>query len=354
MPGPSPDPHATAGPIDGVDLAALVAWMDERGIGNGPLTDPRPLAGGTQNIIIGFTRGDDAFVLRRPPLHKRANSDETMRREARVLSGLAGTGVPHPRLVAAEPDPSTLGAAFTLTEFVDGFNPTVGLPSLHAGDPAMRHRIGLSLIEAAAALAAIDHRAAGLGDLGRPEGFLERQVPRWRTQLESYAALDGYAGPAIVGVEAVADWLERNRPSSGVAGIMHGDFHLANVLVDPTGGDIAAVVDWELCTIGDPMLDLGWVLATWRDDHSAMTTTAVEPWDGFPTPTELLAHYAERTDRPIDDWPWFATLACFKLGIILEGTHARAAAGLAPRATGDVLHAMAVSLFERAQRFMAA
>lgn len=354
MAEPVRSPTSEHDAIDGVDLAVLASWMDDRGLGTGPITGPKPLAGGTQNIIIGFDRSGDSYVLRRPPLHKRANSDETMRREARVLSALAGSAVPHPALVAAEPDPSVLGAAFILTAFVDGFNPTVGLPSPHRDDPAIRHRIGLSLVEAAAALASIDHMAAGLGDLGRPDGFLERQVPRWRTQLESYAELDGYDGPDIGGVDSVADWLERNRPDSGVAGIMHGDLHLANVLVRHDCAEIAAVVDWELCTIGDPMLDLGWVLATWRDDTSVMTTTAVEPWEGFATSAELIRHYAAHTDRPIDDWPWFATLACYKLGIILEGTYARACAGLAPAATGAMLHEMATSLFERARRFMAA
>ena len=353
MAEPLRSPSADEAPIDGVDLAALEAWMDDHGIGDGPITSPKQLAGGTQNVIIGFDRGDDSYVLRRPPLHKRANSDETMRREARVLSALAGSAVPHPALIGAEADPSVLGAAFTLTAFVDGFNPTVGLPSPHRDDPALRHRIGLSLIEAAAALASIDHVAAGLGDLGRPDWFLERQVPRWRTQLESYADLDGYRGADIDGVDVVGDWLDRNRPEVSVAGIMHGDFHLANVLVSRDRGEIAAVVDWELCTIGDQMLDLGWVLATWRDGESVMTTTAVEPWDGFATPAELIAHYGSHANRSIDDWPWFATLACYKLGIILEGTHARACAGLAPVATGDILHSMAIALFDRARRFMA-
>ncbi len=321
---------------------------------SGPIVHAALLAGGTQNILVGFDRGGESFVLRRPPVHKRDTSDETMRREARILRALGGTAVPHPAFVAAESDPSILGAAFTLTAFVEGFNPTVGLPAPHVDDPAMRHRIGLSLVEAAAALAAVDHVAVGLGDLGRPDGFLERQVPRWRAQLESYSDLDGYDGPAIDGIDVVAAWLERNRPDTGVAGIMHGDFHLANVLVRPDVGEIAAVVDWELCTIGDPMLDLGWVLATWRDDVSVMTTAAMEPWDGFATSAELIAHYRRHTDRAVDDWPWFATLACYKLAIILEGTHARACAGLASVRTGEMLHAMAIALFDRAQRFMVA
>jgi len=338
----------------GIDLEVLGAWMDDHGLGSGPVEGVEHLAGGTQNIIVRFRRGHDVFVLRRPPVHKRANSDETMRREARVLAALAGSAVPHPTLIASEGDPEVLGAAFTIMESVDGFNPTTGLPAPHAGDPAMRHRIGLSLIEAAAALGAVDHVAVGLEDLGRPDGFIERQVPRWRAQLDAYAELPGYPGHTIDGVDEVARWLAQNQPTDSRPGIMHGDFHLANVLIHRDRGEIAAVVDWELCTIGDPLLDLGWVLATWRDDQGGMTTTSVTPWEGFATSAELIEHYRRCSERDLTAWPWFATLACYKLGIILEGTHARACAGLAPRATGDVLGAMAVALFARANRFIAA
>lgn len=348
-----PAPEAPAAP-EGVDLERLAAWMDARGLESGPLCDVELLAGGTQNVLVGFRRGERRFVLRRPPLHLRRNSNETMRREARVLGALAGSDVPHPGLVAACPEEDVLGVAFYLMEPVDGFNPTRGLPPLHAGDARVRHAMGLSLVDGIASLGALDPGALGLADFGRPEGFLERQVARWRSQLESYAELPGYPGPDIPGLERVAAWLDANRPETFRAGVLHGDYHLANVMFAPDGPRLAAIVDWELSTVGDPLLDLGWLLATWPDPEGATPgAIGVQPWDGFPTADELVARYAERSTRDLSAIDWYAVLACYKLGIILEGTHARACAGQAPRATGDVLHATTVGLFERALRFLA-
>ncbi len=338
--------------MEGVDLSALERWMDGEGVGNGRIADARLLSGGTQNILMRFSRGDAGYVLRRPPPVPRANSNETMRREARVLAALEDTAVPHPRLVAACSAEDVLGVAFYLMQPVDGFNPTQGLPAPHAGDAAMRHRIGLSMVEAIAALGAIDYRAVGLDGFGKPDNYLERQVGRWKSQLASYADFAEWPGPAAIpGVERVADWLEAHRPSKFRPGIIHGDFHLGNVMVRPDSGDLAAVVDWELSTIGDPLLDLGWLLATWPESDTPLATdVAVTPWDGFATPDELVAHYAEVSGQDLSALDWYVVLACYKLGIILEGTHARACAGKAPTETGDRLHAHTLDLFDRALR----
>lgn len=340
------------GMMEGVDLSGLERWMNEQGAGKGPIADARLLSGGTQNILMRFRRGDDTFVLRRPPPVPRANSNETMRREARVLAALDGTAVPHPRLVAACGDEDVLGVAFYLMEPVEGFNPTQGLPARHAGDAAVRHRIGLSMVEAIAALGAIDYRAVGLDGFGKPDNYLERQVGRWKTQLGSYAELAGWPGPAAIpGIDRVAEWLDAHRPAAFQPGIIHGDFHLANVMVRPDSGDLAAVVDWELSTIGDPLLDLGWLLATWpENDVPRATDVAIEPWDGFATPAELVAHYGAVSGRDLVALDWYFVLACYKLGIILEGTYARACAGKAPRETGDRLHAHTLDLSDRALR----
>ena len=288
-------------------------------------------------------------MLRRPPLHKRRNSDETMRREARVLAALEGSDVPHPALIAACPDEAVLGAAFYLMEPIRGFNPTTGLPEIHASDPKVRHAMGLAMADAAAALGRVDHEKVGLADFGRPEGYLERQVPRWRAQLASYDELEGYPGPDIPGVDEVGDWLERNRPTEWRPGVIHGDFHLANVMFDPDGPRLAALVDWELSTIGDPLLDLGWLLATWPEPgQTGFGVVGVQPWDGFPVAAELVERYAAGSTRDLSAIAWYEVLACYKLGIILEGTHARAFAGKAPTGTGNVLHATTVGLFRRA------
>ena len=135
-----------------VDLDILTRWMDEQGLGSGPITDDALLAGGTQNILLKFTRAGRGYVLRRPPPHLRANSNETMRREARVLAALAGSDVPHPGLIAACPDETVLGAAFHLMEPIEGFNPTTGLPPLHAGSETIRHRMGLARVVHATAI----------------------------------------------------------------------------------------------------------------------------------------------------------------------------------------------------------
>lgn len=337
-----------------IDTLALDGWMTAQGLGDGPISDVRRLAGGTQNILVRFTRGGRDFVLRRPPPHLRGNSNETMRREARMLGAIAETAVPHPKLIAGCPDETVIGAAFYLMEPVDGFNPTSGLPPLHAGSEAVRRRMGLSLVEGVAALGALDYRELGLEGFGKPDNYLERQVARWRGQLASYSEHADWTGPAeIPGVDRVADWLDAHRPESFMPGIIHGDYHLANVMYRNDSGELAAIVDWELTTIGDPLLDLGWLMATWPEgDPPAVDAVSVTPWSGFPSAPELIEHYRARTPRDLSQIEWYAVLACYKLGIILEGTHARACAGKAPRDTGDLLHAKTIGLFERALRWI--
>ena len=331
--------------IPGVDLVVLASWMDARSLGDGPLVDAELITGGTQNILLRFSRSERTYVLRRPPVNKRANSDETMRREARALAGLAGTNVPHPALIAAEPDPEVLGAAFYLMEPIDGFNATLGLPAPFDSDLSWQHEMGLSMPDAIASLAAVDHVAVGLADLGRFDGWAERQVGRWRKQLDSYSALEGYPGPDIPGVDAVGEWLAARLPADAQPGLIHGDFHFANVLISRDRPVVAAIVDWELVTIGDPLLDLGHLLATWpQRDTVGLSVMA----DGLPTHDEVIARYATQSTRSLDNLLWYRVLACYRLGLILEGTHARACAGLAPKAIGDQLHAHTVSLLEQA------
>jgi aminoglycoside phosphotransferase (APT) family kinase protein len=340
--------------VDQVDISALTRWMDAEGLGAGPIDNAAALAGGTQNILIRFERAGRTYVLRRPPQHLRSNSNETMRREARLLAAIADTAVPHPRLIAACDDEAVLGAAFYLMEPIEGFNPVAGLPALHAGSADIQHRMGIALVEGVAALGALDHAALSLSGFGKPDNYLERQVARWKGQLESYGEFAGWAGPGgLPGVEHVAQWLEAHRPQHFTPGIMHGDYHLANVMYRNDSAELAAIVDWELATIGDPLIDLGWLLATWLDPVETVPMVSVRPWIGFPTAQELIETYRANSERDLSAIDWYAVLACYKLAILLEGTHARAAAGKAPKETGDKLHDRAVRLFERALRRIA-
>ncbi|HEX4979246.1 MAG TPA: phosphotransferase family protein [Acidimicrobiales bacterium] len=332
---------------DVVDLDVLAGWMDEVGLPGDEIERAELLAGGTQNVLIRFERGGRTFVLRRGPRHLRPKSNDAIRREAQVLAALDGTDVPHPRLIASCPDEAVMnGAAFYLMEPVDGFNPSTGLPELHAADLGVQRQMGRNAAGALAALGAVDHVAVGLGDVGHPKGFLERQVQRWLDELESYSRFEGYPGAGIPSVAEVARWLDDNRPRSWTPGIMHGDYHLANLMYRFDGPALAAIVDWEMVTIGDPLLDLGWLVATGKDEDGRVLIGG--GLDGWPGPDELVAAYAERSTRDVSTVAWYAVMACFKLGIVLEGTNARAAAGKAPREIGDLLHATTLALFDRA------
>ncbi|MBZ9646869.1 phosphotransferase family protein [Sphingobium sp. 3R8] len=335
---------------DPVNLDVLTRWMDEQALGSGPIGDVRMLAGGTQNILMMFTRGSRCFVLRRPPARPREGNNETMRREARILAALSDSDVPHPRLIAACGDESVLGAAFYLMEPVDGFNPVVGLPALHAGDPAIRRAMGFALVESAAALGQLDYLAVGLEDFGKPDNFLRRQVDRWQRQLDGYEAMAGWPGPdALPGVRDIGRYISERCPGSFRPGIIHGDYSVANVMFRNDGPELAAIVDWELSTIGDPLIDLGWIVATWRGSGGPdLPVLIVEPFDGFPTADELVERYAQRSGRDVVAIDWYVVLACYKLGIILEGSYARACAGLISMETGISLHDTATKLMQRA------
>jgi aminoglycoside phosphotransferase (APT) family kinase protein len=324
--------------------------MDAQGLGTGPLTDVRSIGGGTQNLMFRFTRDDREYVLRRGPEHLRPASNTVIAREFRVLEALNGTDVPHPQVIATCADVNVLGdAVFYLMEPVDGFNASLELPDAAAGTPGLRRQLGFALVDALATLGAVDHEAVGLGDFGRPDGFLDRQVGRWLAELDAHLTLPGYPEVELLHVEAVAAWLDAHRPTSWRAGLMHGDFHANNVMFSRTEPTVAAIVDWEMATIGDPLLDLGWLCATWNlpgapEEFAGPLTRA----GGLPTADELVARYEARTTRSLEHLPWYVVLACFKLGIILEGSHARANSGLAPNDIGDRLHQTACALFGRA------
>jgi aminoglycoside phosphotransferase (APT) family kinase protein len=335
------------GPDGDIDFLALARWMDGEGLGSGAIDDVASLGGGTQNILLRFRRAGRAYILRHPPPHPRPESNEIMRREARVLAALDGR-IPHPALIAACGDDTALGAAFYLMEPVDGVNVADAPRPVHC-EPAVQHRMGLAMAEGIAALGEVDPVAVGLDGFGRVEGFLARQPARWRRQLDGYAALDGWPGPAALpGVDVIGRWLEEHCPIDFRPGILHGDYHIGNVMFRPDNGELAAIIDWEMSTIGDPLLDLGWMIATWAGDDGSAPIVPVVPWAGFAETGELVAAYAAASTRPVDAIDWYVVLACYKLGIILEGSHARACAGLADRDTGDALHGSTIRLFERA------
>lgn len=346
-PTSAPGPRADEAPVD---LDALTRWMDLNGLGEGPVTDVVTLTGGTQNILLRFERAGRSYVLRHPPRAKRANSDETMRREARVLSALAGSEVPHAALIAACGDESVLGSAFYLMEPVEGVNVfDTGMPEV-LRDAESQAQLASSMVDALAALGRVDHIERGLGDFGRPEGWHARQVDRWSSQLDSYSDLEGYTGPDLPGHLTIAEWLRAHQPEGGRLGLIHGDYHFANVLVAAERPEVLAVIDWELATIGDPLLDLGHLLSTWPNTGDAQL--AVEGTEEMPGVDVVIDRYARGTGFDLSDLAWFRVLAAYRLAVLLEGTHARAAAGHAPVEVGERLHRKSVALCGLAQQII--
>lgn len=326
-------------------------WLVDNKVLDEPgLDQVRLLAGGTQNIVLRFRNCGRDYVLRRPPTKPRPNSNKLLEREIRVLQALAGTAVPHPAVLGACTDPDVAGGVFYVMEAVDGFNPTVAMTEAATKSLAIRRRMGLEMIDGLVALADIDPISAGLTDFGKLDGFLERQVSRWAGELESYERFVGWQGPAALGdVAAVGQWLTDNLPPDMKPGIIHGDYHIGNCIFGEAG-ELKAIVDWEMATLGDPLVDLGRLLISWPANGEARPQTMrVTPLAGFASREDMIARYTERSGRSLDHLPWFEVLACYKLGLILEGSHARAQAGLADMATGERLHLSAVALLDEAR-----
>lgn len=322
-----------------LDTTRLGAWMDATGLpGAGAPIEQRFLSGGTQNEIYAITRGDHTSVLRIPPTSAPAERDAGILREWRIIEALDGTDVPHTAAIAACTDLSVLGRTFYLMGFVDGWSPMEhhGVwPEPFASDHAARAGLGYQLAEGIALLSRVDWRARGLQDLGRPEGYHERQVSRW---LDFYAKIDG--SRTLDGMAEATEWLRANRPLDYIPGIMHGDYQFANVMFRHGGpAQLAALVDWEMGTVGDPKLDLGWMLQGWPEDTSdpAVASRGYANMQYMPSRTQILAHYAEVSGRQVDDIDYYLILAKWKLAIVLERGYQRAKGDVKLEAFGPVV-----------------
>ena len=326
------------------DQIALQRWVRAQGLGS-TVTDVEPLTGGTQNIVVRLRVDGRPMVLRRPPLHPRPTSDKTMLREIAALRTLAGTPVPHPELIAGCDELDVLGVVFYLMQEVDGFNPGDDMDEAYVRDAGMRHDVGLSYAASLALLGNVEWEGSPLAELKRPGSFLQRQVPQFLRLLESYR--HKHYAPESLAVTELAEWLEANCPPDGKPGIMHGDPHLSNVLLRRDKPELAAFVDWEMCTIGDPLLDLGWMLICWPQEANTITTGAeLAALGGLATRGELLEAYLAAGGRETSRLDWYLAMACFKLGIVIEGTWSRFLVGQASRDAGERLHTSAQNLID--------
>jgi aminoglycoside phosphotransferase (APT) family kinase protein len=315
---------------EGIEPAGVTAWLCERARDVVPPLRFSAIAGGRSNLTYTVTDAAGThFVLRRPPLGPLLPSAHDMGREHRIMAALADSPVPVPPVVGLCTDESVIGAPFYVMRFVDGLilrNPEAVAP---VAEP-IRVAAAEALVDTLAALHAVDPDAVGLGDLGRKDGYVERTLRRWRGQWDKSKSRE------IPLIDEVADRLAADIPVAGPARIVHGDFRLDNAIVSPDDGSVQAVLDWELCTLGDPLADIGMLLVYWTEpgDETSALFWAPTTSPGFPGRKEVTARYAAASGRDLSELDYFVALGYWKIAVILEGVYVRYASGAYP-ATDD-------------------
>jgi aminoglycoside phosphotransferase (APT) family kinase protein len=323
----------------------LEAFLDAQGLGEGPV-EAEPVGEGHSNVTFAIRRAGGAWVLRRPPRPPLPPSAHDVLREARLLSAVQDEAVRTPRVLATCDDEAVIGAPFYVMELVEGDVLTTQLPA-DLDDEASRARVGEELVDALVEVHAVDWRACGLEGYGKPTGYLERQLRRFGGLWEHNRTRE------LPVLDRVTAWLAEHRPESGPATIVHGDYRLGNTMFAPGAPPrLAAIFDWELATIGDPLADVGYLVATWAqpgDDADALHGLgAVTRRPGFPTREQLIARYEERSGRSMSDVRWYMTLALWKSAVFLEGSYKRRLAGTTEDAFFDRLETGVPMLAERA------
>jgi aminoglycoside phosphotransferase (APT) family kinase protein len=324
-------------------LEPLREFLDAHGLGTGEI-HAEPLGEGHSNVTYLVRRAERELVVRRPPRPPLPPSAHDVLREARLLRAVAGTPARVPAVLAVCADEAVIGAPFYVMERLHGDVITDAVPAA-LDTPEQRRRIGDELVDALVELHAVDWRAC-LEGFGRPTGYLERQVRRFTGLWEHSRTRE------VEAVERVGRWLSENRPESGPATIVHGDFRLGNTMFAPGApARLIAVLDWEMATIGDPLADLGYLCMTWSqaDDPPVgrFQLGRVTRAEGFPTRAELLERYAARSGREVGDLRWYTTLALWKSIVFMEGNYRRAIEG---RTDDPYLRAFGDGVLELAAR----
>jgi aminoglycoside phosphotransferase (APT) family kinase protein len=309
--------------VDGIDAAAVGGWFAEHVPALRPPLAYERIAGGHSNLTyrVGDAAGNE-WALRRPPLGKTLSSAHDMAREHRVVAALGGTPVPVAPVVGLCEDETVNGAPFYVMDFVRGPVLRGTAEAEVFPDEGERHEIGMRVADTLAAIHAVDPDAVGLGDLGRKEDYVARQLRRWYGQWEKSKTRE------LNSIDRVHERLAARIPAQEGASIVHGDYRLDNMILTDSG-EVAAVVDWELCTLGDPLADVGTLMAYWpeRDAPDMAIGMPANLAPGFPTREELAARYAEASGRDLADLDFYIALGYWKLAIILEGVYARYSAG---------------------------
>jgi len=331
-------------------LEPLRRYLDEVGLGRGELS-AQPIGDGHSNLTFLIERGDERFVLRRPPRGELAPSANDVIREARVLEALDATALPLPSVLAQCDDPEVIGAPFFVMDFIGGSPINDGLPA-ELDQPGAPQTISDAVVSALVTLHDADLETSGLSSFGRRSGYLQRQ-------LELFGSLlDRNKTRPLPDLDAASDWLSANLPTSPESTFVHGDFRLGNLLF-AAPLHLAAVLDWEMATVGDPLADLGYCVAMWTEAGDApnpmFALSRLTQQPGFPGRAEIARRYAERTGRSLELLPWYEVFALWKSAIFLEGSHRRHVNGASQdpyfSSLADGVPALAGAVAERIRRY---
>jgi aminoglycoside phosphotransferase (APT) family kinase protein len=330
----------------GVSVPALDRFLREAvpGLLTGPLR-VELLSGGRSNLTYLLTDGVGRWVLRRPPLGHVLATAHDMGREFRVLRALFPSDVPVPEPIVAA-GPSVIGAPFYVMAFIDGLV-LREREQLESFDDASATRLATALVDVLVRLHRMEPASVGLGDLGRPEGFLERQLRRWSRQLEASCSR------SLPRLAALGERLGARIPGHGGAAIVHGDYRLDNIVVG--SGGVTGVLDWEMATLGDPLTDLASMVVWWDGMNGLDSPVAAAPGEvaGFPSGEFLVSAYARRSGADLSALPWYLGFAYYKIAAIFEGIHYRAGQGLTVGDGFERLGGLVPSLVERGHAVLA-
>jgi aminoglycoside phosphotransferase (APT) family kinase protein len=314
------------GEVEGIDDGRVTSWFVDNIAGVEPPLSFELIAGGRSNLTFRVTdAGGRDYVLRRPPTSHVLPTAHDMGREHRIIAALGPAGLPVAPALGFCADESVNGRPFYVMGYVEGHVLRDAETAAKILDEPARRRAGESLADTLADIHAVDVDAVGLGDLGRKEDYIARQLKRWYSQFRQSAEMSGQSVPLV---DEVHDTLAARIPLQGRPGIVHGDYRLDNTML-ADDGHVEAVLDWEICTLGDPLADVGLLMVYWSEPTDAFAPLGLAPTmlEGFPSRAELCARYQERSGRDLSSLQFYAAFGYWKLACILEGVYARYAGG---------------------------
>jgi len=336
------------------DTTNFSDWFAEKKGGHTPL-GIEPIKGGASCEMFQFfcdsEAGREQWIVRRAPVTGVSDTAHNVMREYKIIEALSESGAPVPQLLAASDDCAIMGAPFFVMKYINGEVIRRALPDAYLDHPKSQSRIGEELIDKLAALHAFDWRNSAIAKLARPDNYLERQVERWMAQLARYRNRE------LAEVDAIARWLDANRPAHGDLTVMHGDYKLDNVIFSrSTPPRILSLLDFEMTTVGDPLIDLAWAMIFWPDEGNVIAFVPPGSDRGMSLehcqkPEQLIQRYAEKTGRDLSGLQWYHAFSAWKLAIVLEGSYAKYLSGKSNNPNHQFMGFVVDTLLQRARQF---